>query len=281
MKTRKAGAVRTLAIRRGIVVAALLLGPVTWAACFDFSTSPDELLYLAFDNLPYPSVVAGDSLRDSSGAAAALTARAVAADGDEIESAPIRFFSIGDTAGALEVDSTSGWVVSANVAPQSVRVIASVQGLQSQQLNLRVTTRPDSLAIGVEVDTISYSLLDSTLNFSRALAMNVLHHDSSTFYSGVANWVVRYSLERRSDTVYASLVDDQNRRLRSQPTGYMHIDTTASDGAAGRKLRIQPGPPLGTPLDSVAVLVEATYMGVHVAGSPARVIVYVRPRTAP
>jgi hypothetical protein len=266
---------------RATALLLFLLGPLTYSACFDFSTSPNELLYLAFDKLPYPAVVAGDSLRDSSGVATALKARAVAANGDEIASAPIRFFSLGDTADALLVDSTAGWVVSADVAPQGVRLIASVQGLQSQQLNLRVTSRPDSLALALALDTISYSLLDTTLNFSEQLAVKLLHHDSTTFYSGVSNWVVRYSLETRSDTVYASLVDDQNRRLRDEPSGYVHIDTTVSDGAAGRKLRIQPGASLGTPLDSVAIIVEARYKGAQVAGSPARVMVYVRPRINP
>jgi hypothetical protein len=178
----------------------------------------------------------------------------------------------------LEVDSLTGRVVSDAATPRTVKIIASVDRLQSSPLLLAITKRPDSLSLTVTTDTISYSFSDTTLNFSHALTAKVLHHDSTTFYSGVSSWVVRYSLERASDTVFAALVDDQKRRLSRLPSGLYHIDTTAADGSAARALRIRPGPPLVTPLDSIAVLVEAKYRGVHIAGSPARIFVYVKPR---
>ena len=257
----------------------LLAAPTVWSACLDFSTSPDELMYLTFDRLPFPSVVAGDTLRDSTGVAATLTARAFAASGDQIQGAPLRFYALGDTSDALDVDSTTGRVVSEVAPPQALRVIASLAGVQSPPLTLNITKRPDSLAVDVARDTINYSLLDSTLNFSDQLAVKVLHNDSLTFYSGVTGWVVRYTLERETDTVSASIVDDQNRRVSTSRHGLFHIDTTTSDGVAGRKLRIEPGPPLNPTLDSVAVRVDATYRGLPIAGSPARIVVLVRPRT--
>ncbi len=248
------------------------------ASCLDFSTSPDEIFYLTFETLPYPSVVAGDTLRDSTGAVAVLRASAVNARGDVVSAAPMRFYAIDDTSQVLAVDSVTGRVVSESTTPRNVRIIASLAGLQSPPLTLAITKKPDSLALQVTRDTISYSFIDTTLNFSKALTANVLHHDSTTFYSGVTGWVVRYTLETALDTVSASLVDDQNKRMRDVPSGLSHSDTTLADGSVARKLRISPGLPLTEPLDSVGVLVEAKYKGVHIAGSPARVMVYVKPR---
>jgi hypothetical protein len=264
--------------RRALLAGSFIAAPLASAACFDFSTAPNELLYLAFERLPFPSVVAGDTLRDSTGVVALLVASAVNGRGDVMQGAPLRYYAVGDTASALEVDSTSGRVVSAVANPQSVRIIASMGSLQTQPLSLAVTKRPDTLALLVQTDTITYSLTDTTLNFSAPLGMKVLHHDSSTFYSDVNAWVVRFTLERASDTSFASIVDDQNRRLRTEPSGLFHIDTTAADGRAARKVRVRPGAPLNLPLDSVAVLVEAKYKGAHLPGSPGRVMVYLRPR---
>ena len=248
------------------------------SSCIDFSTSPDEILYLAFESLPFPSVVAGDTLRDSTGAVTVLRAKAVNAGGDEVTAAAMRFYAIDDTADVLEVDSITGRVVSDSTGPRAVRIVANLGTLQSPPLNLLITRRPDSLALQVSSDTISYSITDTTQNFSDALSVRLLHHDSTTFYSSVSGWVVRFSLERPADTVFAAVVDDQNRRLRNVPSGLFHVDTTSSDGSAARKLRIRPGPPLVLPLDSVAIIVEAKYRGLHVAGSPARIMVYAKPR---
>jgi hypothetical protein len=172
-------------------------------------------------------------------------------------------------------------VISTGNGTGTIKVVASVDNIQSPPLSLTVTLRPDSLALEQSSDTIEYSFTDTTRNFSAALAAQVLHHDSATFYSGVGGWVIRYSLESPGDTVYAALVDDQNRRLRNLANGSYHVDTTGGDGTGSRKLRIVPGPPLSATLDSVAVLVEARYLGAHVAGSPARIIVYTRPRITP
>jgi hypothetical protein len=268
---RDAFTVRRVPRRSLVAIAGLLL-----AACLDFSTSPDEIAFLAFTQLPSPSVVRGDTLRDSTGAAAPLVARAVNAGGDEVSSTRLRYYSVGDTAEVLEVDSVTGTVVSSEAEPQAVRLIASIGSLQSPPLNLVITKRPDSLALTRERDTINYSFADTTRNYSDPLTVTLLHNDSTTFFSGVNAWVVRYQLESPDDTMMASLVDDSNRRLRSEPTGVMHIDTTSGDGTAARKLRIAPGALLAA-VDSVAIIVEAKHRGVHVAGSPARIVVLVRP----
>jgi hypothetical protein len=252
---------------------------LAFSACLDFSTDPDALLYITFDPLPFPSVVAGDTLRDSTGVVAPLRAKAVNGRGEEISNAAVRYYAVRDTAGALDIDSTAGVVVSSDAKPQAVRVVASVGSLQSAPALLSVTTSPDSLAPETANDTISYSFTDTTLNISAALRVKVLHNDSSTFWSGVNGWIVRYTLEDPADTVYASVFGENNRVLSAAPNGLFHVDTTGADGGAARKLRIRPGPPIASPLDSVALRVDAVYRGQPLRGSPARIVVYLRPRT--
>ncbi|HEY5491467.1 MAG TPA: hypothetical protein VIK25_09800, partial [Gemmatimonadaceae bacterium] len=53
-------------------------------SCTNVGTAPNAIVSLAFDTLPYPSVVAGDTLRDSLGRAAPLHALAYNADGNLI-----------------------------------------------------------------------------------------------------------------------------------------------------------------------------------------------------
>jgi hypothetical protein len=64
---------------------------VVVAACGDLSVDPDEVTAIVFDELPSPSIVAGDTLRDSTGAVAPLKARLFDAEGDEV-TGPLEFF---------------------------------------------------------------------------------------------------------------------------------------------------------------------------------------------
>jgi hypothetical protein len=266
---------------RAATIIALLFSAMAASTCLDFSTSPGEILYLTFERLPYPSIVAGDTLRDSTGTAALLRANAINADGDIVATAPLRFYAIDDTTDVLDVDSTSGRVVASATNPRTVRIIASLSGLQSPPLALSITRSPDSLVIVVPADTISYSFTDTTRNYSDALTAAVIHHDSGTFFSPVSGWVVKYSLDSLGDTTRATIVDDQNRKLRNLSSGAFHIDTTGTDGTAARKVRIRPGLSIPSPLDSVEVVVEAKYKGLHIPGSPARIWVYVKPPGSP
>ena len=74
--------------RRWLAMAALLAG----AGCLDLSTDPDEIVAIEFNELPWPSIVAGDTLRDSTGAVATLGARLLDGDGDEV-TGPVEFLS--------------------------------------------------------------------------------------------------------------------------------------------------------------------------------------------
>ena len=57
----------------GRVVAAIAVA----TACIDLSTDPDEIVAIEFQDFPWPSIVAGDTLRDASGAVVPLTVREI------------------------------------------------------------------------------------------------------------------------------------------------------------------------------------------------------------
>jgi len=69
-------------VKRGL--GRLIAVLVAAAACIDLSTDPDEIVAIEFPELPWPSIVAGDTLRDASGAVVPLTVRLLGGDGDVV-----------------------------------------------------------------------------------------------------------------------------------------------------------------------------------------------------
>ncbi|HEX6628659.1 MAG TPA: hypothetical protein VF105_11915, partial [Gemmatimonadaceae bacterium] len=78
------------------------------AACTDISGSSTAVLSLQFDTLPSPSVVVGDSLRDTTGAVVRPVVHAFNYKGNEITSAHI-YFQSPDS--GVTVDSATGIIV--------------------------------------------------------------------------------------------------------------------------------------------------------------------------
>ena len=73
-------------IERGVLALLSLIA----VACIDLSTDPDEIVAIEFGDLPWPSIVAGDTLRDASGAIAPLMARLFDGNGDPADG-PVEF----------------------------------------------------------------------------------------------------------------------------------------------------------------------------------------------
>ena len=78
---------------RFVVAALLAAGSV---GCFDLTTNASEIVAIEFPDLPSPAVVAGDTLRDSTGKAVVLNARLFDAAGDEVTGQPVQFFTTDD-----------------------------------------------------------------------------------------------------------------------------------------------------------------------------------------
>jgi hypothetical protein len=240
-------------------------------ACSQIGSDPAEIVAVVFDSLPYPAVIIGDTLRNDAGAVTALRAIALNSDGDEIPGVPFTFIAL-DSGATITPD---GRVVSTDTQPASIRVIANASsGLQSRTLSLLTTFSPDSMARETAVDTLSYVLPDGVANTSGALAVRVLSK-AVTPPAAARGWIVRYAVEyggaplSPADSTVAWLVDENGRRSAE--------DTTATDGTTSRRLRVLPTGLTNT-VDSLIVVATATRHGVSLIGSPARIVVHVRPQ---
>jgi hypothetical protein len=233
-------------------------------ACNDISGNSDSILSLQFDTLASPSVVIGDTLRDTTGAVALPTVHAFNYKGGEITSAKI-YFQSPDS--GVTVDSATGVIVGDSLRSTPARIIATVGKLQAiQRINL--TLRPDTIVPSNAVDTIFLSLLDSTKNSSDVMSVKLLH--GLTADSGVSNYIVSFAIVSQSNPNLADLVNEGGKLSR--------VDTTDGSGIAGRKILVHPVN-LGsaTAADSVIVQATAKYRGQPVAGSPVRLVVVLQP----
>ncbi|HMI58651.1 MAG TPA: hypothetical protein VK511_11410, partial [Gemmatimonadaceae bacterium] len=93
---------------RGIasLVALVMLG-VAVLSCGEGKTGPDVPVAIEFHAPQLPSMVVGDSLRDTLGNVDSLQAIVFNASGDTIHDAPLRYMHA-DTTTIVDIDSVSG-----------------------------------------------------------------------------------------------------------------------------------------------------------------------------
>lgn len=233
------------------------------AACTDVSGSDTSVLSITFDSLASPSVVLGDTLRDTTGAVGHPTVHAFNFQGDEIIPAPVFFLSPDS---GITVDSLTGIVVGDSLRSTSARVVATVGSLQAIQ-NVDVTLRPDLLEGVVVLDTVNYSPVDTTHNDSEVLQVR-LSHGIVPGDSTVKSYIVSFAIVAQSNPQLAELVNENGKASV--------VDTTDASGIAGRKIRVHPVS-LTAPVDSIIVNATAKYRGVQVNGSPVRLVVVLQP----
>jgi hypothetical protein len=219
------------------------------------------VLSLEFDSLPSPSVVVGDSLRDTTGAIAAPVVRAFNYQGEEIPAAAVRFHAPDP---GVTVDSITGVIRGDSLRSTPARIVASVGSLQALQ-RLDVTLRPDAVAAVDDRDTLQYSLLDTTQNVSAPLTVK-LTHGSPPADSAVQSYVVSFAVVSGGDPLAAELVNGGKISV---------IDTTDANGVAGRAVKIRPI--YFTGVDSVIVNATVKFRGTPISGSPVRLVVVLTP----
>jgi hypothetical protein len=244
------------------VAAPSLLG----VGCTDIITaSSSGVLSLQFDSLPSPSVVVGDTLRDTTGAVAFPVVHAFDFKGNEIATEQI-YFQSPDS--GVSVDSATGLIVGDSLRSAPARIIATVGNLQAIQ-RISVALRPDMIAASHGIDTLKYSLLDTTKNLSNVVSVK-LSHGVSPNDSAVANYLVSFAIVAQTNPSLSELVNDAGRRSI--------VDTTDASGIAGRKIRVHPvNLGTGTSVDSVIVQATAKYRGQPVTGSPVRLVIVLQP----
>lgn len=256
--------------RRAITFVAGFIGAVglpsiVALSCTDISGSSDSILSIQFDTLASPSVVVGDTLRDTTGAVILPTVRAFNYKGGEITSAKV-YFQSPDS--GVTVDSATGVIVGDSLRSTPARIIATVGKLQAiQRINLAL--RPDTIVPSAALDTINYSLFDSTKNSSAVMSVKLLHGLTTTD-SVVSNYIVSFAIVSQSNPNLADLVNEAGKLSR--------VDTTDASGMAGRKILVHPvNLASATAVDSVIVQATARYHGQPVAGSPVRLVVVLQP----
>lgn len=254
-------------------VAAAVVAAAWMGACSDVGTAPDGIVSLAFDTLPYPSVVARDTMRDSTGRAAPLSAVAYNADGDVIAEPAVRYIVL-DTGVII---SSQGYLIATTRTSGTVRVVAAAASLQSLQKVVTVTSEPDTFAAhGATSDTLRYALPDASTNVSKAMTVKLTRDSAGTAVNVpgfLVSWLVTFRGQTvlKSDTTLASLWEDGTSRRVSL------VDTTGTDGTAARTLRIRSNA-LPSSADSFVVYASTRYRGAAVAGSPVKFVIHFRPK---
>lgn len=262
----------------------LLLGGiaavVVTAACAEVGTGPDVPASIELAPFAYPSVVVGDSLRDSLGVLAPVRAIVRNSAGEVITGARATYLYADATRDtALRVDSLTG-IVSGRATVAQGRIAARI-GTSLQVLRpLIATVRPDTVFRGTATEGLIVSLLPDTGrtraqgNTTGDVAVQVRNRQGATPV-GVSGWLVSFRLIRPANptndtTLGAFLVTDG--------LAASVVDTTSSDGTAARRVRVRPALfPVanGTARVTDSVIVEATtrYRGQIVRGGPVRIVV--------
>ncbi len=254
-------------MRRRLLATGILTGAAALAlACAEVTTNPKTVAAIAIGPLPFPSVVANDSLRDSLGVARSLSGAVFNIQGDTLNGIALRF---GTPDSGVEVDSVRGFVVADTARPGAVRVIASAGSLQSAPDTIYVVPAPDSVAQLNATDSLLYSLTDTTPALSNPLQFRLLHRASASAALPVRSYLVSYRITYPTDTALAQLTSRDGSRQSS-------LDTTASDGTSARRVRVRPLR-LMAANDSVVIIATVRYHGVPVTGTPLRFVLRVKP----
>jgi len=233
------------------------------AACTDISGSSTSVLSIQFDSLSAPSVVVGDTLRDTTGAVVRPVVHAFNFQGKEIIPAPVFFLSPDS---GITVDSATGIVVGDSLRSTPARIVATVGTLQAIQ-NVDVTLRPDLVQAVNSLGSLQYSPIDTTLNVSPQLQVKLMHGVAPND-SAVKSYIVSFAIVAQSDPRLSELVNDAGKASV--------VDTTDASGIAGRKIRLHPVF-LKSAGDSIVINATAKYRGVQVNGSPVRLVLLLKP----
>lgn len=259
-----------------------IVAVVAAAACADVGTGPEVPASIELPPFAFPTVVVGDTLRDSLGVVAPIKAIVRNSSGDIIADAkPSYLYADLNRDSAFLVDTVKGIVV-ARAKVTAGRLAARIGSSLQVTRPLIATVRPDTALTGPAPASLLVSLLPDTGrtraegNTSAELQL-FLQNRQGTSSTGVHGWIVSFRLVKpanpTNDTTKAVfLVDEQ---LRASV-----VDTTTPEGSASRRVRVRPASfpvPQGSARVTDTVIVEATarYRGQLVRGAPVRVFVQV------
>lgn len=214
-------------------------------ACAEVGTDPDLPTSIAFDRLPSPSVVQGDTLRDTTGRAVPVRELVTVynADGDVIAN-PALQFSLPDTGTqrALELTPDGAYLVASPtlVSPGGAFLFVRAGNLRPPALRIPVVQPPDTLLrVHPHVPSIAYRSADAQPVSTDSLAVRVAFdtvQGETPDRVGIDNYLVRFELLDAADRVLDSVLFDRGPTARSSRT--VVWDTTASGGIAVPRLEL-------------------------------------------
>ncbi|HEX6251709.1 MAG TPA: hypothetical protein VFZ56_09775 [Gemmatimonadaceae bacterium] len=241
-----------------------LAAAIAALGCDREALGPEAPVAVALEFLPFPAVVVGDSLRDTTGTAVPVQGQVFNYLGEELPDVPLSYLILDRGA---TIDPATGFVSGDSIRDTPVRVVAFLNGLQTQSQPLFIVPAPDSLMTTAGEDTLEYSLVDTTANVSAPLSVQLLSAGDTPV--PVRGWIVSFAITYAASPELAEIIGDANRASS--------MDTTSADGSASRRIRVHPDELTAT-ADSVVLTATARYRGAHVRGSPARLVVHLRPR---
>jgi hypothetical protein len=259
-------------VRRRLFVGTVLAGGALLAACFELSAPQSELSAISPIQLAWPSVVAGDVLRDETGAEAPLRIEAYDDAGNLVTDVDVQFIAL-DT--GLQVNAV-GVVQGLNVRNTPARVVAQARRgrgvLQTPEASIDVVPRPDSIAPAEDTtfDVKPITLGDPT-PISTAIAITVLSRGTGgAEAAGVKSWIVRYEIIGAP----ASGNGQRTAIFEGGGTATALPDTTDASGVATRTVVLQTVN-LASGSGRQNVLVRVTVPNTGVGGSATTFVVTV------
>lgn len=231
------------------MLAATLLAAAL-ASCRDVPAPESGVLSVSPLMLPYPSVVVGDTMRDSLGVAAALRVIAYGVGGTAVDPQPAATFVLLDTG----VAHLAGAHLIGDKAGSTVRIVGNVAGIQTLPQLALVTLKPDTLVPADSTHQVHLFVFPRDTAATADLNVQV-QNTAGASRSGVDGIIVRYDVTRSPPVVGsgASVILLNGNALSTR-------DTTAGSGKASRTLRFRLA--AAAPVtDSAFVSATASYRG--------------------
>jgi hypothetical protein len=210
---------------------AALLAAVTLVACIELSGPGDGVFSIEPLQLQSPGIALGDSMRDTLGRALPPTVIARDKDGNIIETAAARFFTL--DRGVIVLPG--GYLLGDSLRSDA-RIVGEVGGLQTLPVTVDVVKPPATVLdsggtrVIVRIPVSGPDILDT---ITTRFGLRVLDVDSA----GVPSWPVRFTII--SSTV-VPLGPDRVPVAIAEGTSLTRIDTTVVAGYATRQLRLLP-----------------------------------------
>lgn len=247
---------------RRIFVSVAVVG--VWAvSCRDIPAPADGVHAVGPLQLPSPGLVAGDTMRDSTGAVAALDVVVYGVDGEPLMPQPAKTFILLDTLARLEDAILIG------TSTGKLRIVGSVGDIQTRPDTVPVTLSPDTLVLAANdslLHRVTYAIATDTVVNSPQLNVDVRHLSATG--GGVEAVVVKYAIVRAPPGTAPTLLLMNNNAISER-------DTTNDQGRASRVARLRLAALTAFVSDTASVTATASYRG-RVLGTVTFTIVYTK-----